>query len=229
MEGNVTNPTLRSPGGAIGTLLLMIGMVLASSSEAEARRAPERKGPLNFDERRCGRETLKKRINGRLEVVAKAETCLLLYMYDPPAEDNEDRDYGIAWVQARIDPRGAWCAKRVWSDLVVSEDTKIHKRTPARNFRIGKSRRIEVKLASFARGFGEEKATLSEKTTFYPRRLIHSTFPFQRSRVFRQRWTGQRGGVVNLTSGAELSWAEDDPPDAISSGLLYDFERRGRC
>jgi hypothetical protein len=229
MEGNVTNPTLRSPGGAIGTLLLMIGMVLASSSEAEARRAPERKGPLNFDERRCSRETLKKRINGRLEVVAKAETCLLLYMYHPPAEDNEDRDYGIAWVQARIDPRGAWCAKRVWSDLVVSEDTKIHKRTPAKNFRFGKSRRIEVKLATFAQGFGEEKATLSEKTTFYPRRLVHSTFPFQRSKVFRQRWTGQRGGVVNLTSGAELSWAVDDPPDAISSGLLYDFERRGRC
>jgi hypothetical protein len=229
MEGNVTNPTLRSSGGAIGTLLLMIGMVLASSTEAEARKAPVRKGPLNFDERQCGRETLKKRINGRLEVVAKAETCLRLYTYDPLAEDNENRDYGIAWVQARIDPRGAWCAKRVWSDLVVSEDTNIHKRTPGRNLKLGKPRRVEVKLASVAKGFGDEKASLSEKTMFYPQRLRHSTFTFQRSKVFRQRWTGQRGGVVNLTSGAELSWAVDDPPDAISSGLLYDFERRGRC
>ncbi len=229
MEENVTNPTLRSSGGAVGTLLLMIGMVLASSPEAEARKAPERKGPLNFDERKCGRETLRKRINGRLEVVAKAETCLRLYTYDPLAEDNDNRDYGIVWVQARIDPRGAWCAKDVWSDLVVTEDTKMHKRTPGRNFKISKPRRIEVKLASVAQGFGDQKASLSEKTKIYPRRLRHSTFTFQRSNVFRQRWTGQRGGVVNLTSGVELSWAVDDPPDAISSGLLYDFERRGRC
>ncbi len=117
----------------------------------------------------------------------------------------------------------------VWSDLVVSEDTNIHKRTPGKNLKLGKPRRVEVKLASFAQGFGDEKASLSEKTKFYPQRLRHSTFTFQRSKVFRQRWTGQRGGVVNLTSGVELSWAVDDPPDAISSGLLYDFERRGRC
>lgn len=228
MENIATNPTLRSPR-AIGTVLLMIGMVLASSPLAEARVPPRQSGPLNFDERQCGRETLKRRVNGRLEVVAKAETCLLFYAYDPFAEDNRERNYGIAWVQARIDPRGAWCAMDVWSDLVVSEDTRMHKRTPTRNFKIGRSRRVEVKLASSAGGFGEEKATLSERTRIYPRRLRHSTFTFRRSRVFRQRWTGRRGGVVNLTSGVELSWKEEDPPDAISSGLLYDFERRGRC
>lgn len=229
MENNATNPTLRSPGGAIGMVLLMIGMVLASSPLAEAREPPKQSGPLNFDERQCGRDTLKRRVNGRLEVVAKAETCLLFYAYDPLAEDNEQRDYGIAWVQARIDPRGAWCALDVWSDLVVSEDTRMHKHTPRRNFKLGRSRRVEVKQASSANGFGEENATLSEKTRIYPRRLRQSTFTFKRSMVLRQRWTGQRGGVVNLTSGVELSWEEGDPPDAISSGLLYDFERRGRC
>jgi len=229
MENNVTLPTLRSPGGAIGTVLLMIGMVLASSPLAEAREPPKQSGPLNFDERQCGRDTLRRRVNGRLEVVAKAETCLLFYAYDPLAEDNEQRDYGIAWVQARVDPRGAWCATSVWSDLAVSEDTRMHKHTPRRNFKLAKSRSVEVKLASSANGFGEENATLSEKTRIYPRRLRHSTFTFERSRVLRQRWTGQRGGVVNLTSGAELSWNEESPPDAISSGLLYDFERRGRC
>jgi len=230
MENNPSNPTWWTPGGAIGTLLLVLGVLIASSPVAEAREAPRQTGPLNFDERKCAKDTVRKRIEGRMEVVAKAETCLLFYAYDPLAEDNEERDYGIAWVQARIVPKGAWCATDVWSDVVVSEDTRMHKRTPGKNFKLGKSRRIQVKLASFANGFGDQKATLSEKTRFYPRRLRHSTFTFRGSSVFRQRWTGQRGGVINLTSGVELSWGgEDDPPDAISSQLLYDFERRGRC
>jgi hypothetical protein len=232
MDNVVSNPPWRSPGRAIGALLVMLGMVLASSSVAEAREAPKQTGPLNFDERQCATDTVRKRIEGRLEVVAKAETCLLFYTYDPEAEDNEERDYGIGWVQARIDPRGAWCAKDIWSDLVVdvSEDTRMHKRTPDRNFKLGRSRRIEFKLVSFANGSGDRKATLSETTRIYPRRLRHRSFPFEGSRVFRQRWTGQRGGVINLTSGAELSWRENEPgPDAISSQLLYDFERRGTC
>jgi hypothetical protein len=232
MENNLMNPAWWTPGGAIGTLLLMLGVVIASSAVAEVREAPHKTGPLNFDERQCATDTVRKRIQGRLEVVAKAETCLLLYAYDPLAEDNEERDYGIAWVQARIDPRGAWCATDVWSDVVVdvSDDTRMLKRTPDRNFSLGRSRRIEVKLASVANGFGDRRATLREKTRIYPFRLRHSTFTFKQSKVFRQRWTGQRGGVIKLTSGVELSWKENDPgPDAISSQLLYDFERRGTC
>ena len=232
MENIATNPTLRSPGGAIGTVLLMIGMVLASSPLAEAREAPRHSGPLNFDERQCGRDTLKRRVNGRQEVVARAETCLLFYTYDRLAEDNEERDYGIAWVQARIDPRGAWCATDVWSDLVVdvSNDTRVHKRTPVRDLRLDKSKRLQVKLASNANGAGERPASVSETTRIYPRRLRHSMFPFRGSRVIRQRWTGQRGRTVNLTSGVEVSWAsDDDGPDTMTSALLYDFERRGKC
>jgi hypothetical protein len=232
MENIVTNPTLRSLGGAIGTVLLMIGMVLAGSPPAEAREPPRKSGPLNFDERQCGRDTLKRRVNGRLEVVAKAKTCLLFYTYDPLAEDNEERDYGIAWVQARIAPRGAWCATDVWSDLVVdvSSDTRVHKRTPVRNLRLDKSKSLNVKLASKANGAGERPASVSETTRIYPRRLRHSMFPFRGSRVVRQRWTGQRGRTVNLTSGVEVSWASDEEgPDTMTSGLLYDFERRGRC
>lgn len=227
MENKVTNRTYL-PHRVSVVLLLVLALIL-SVSPAEARREPKQTGPLNLDERQCGRETLRKRVKGRMEVVAKAETCLLFYDYDPLREDDEQRDYGIAWVQARVEPRGAWCATSVWSDLVVSEDTRIHKRTPVKNFKIGRSRELQVKIASFANGASDEKATLSEKTTIYPRVLRHVRFTFDRSRVFRQRWMGQRGRAVNLTSGAEVSWAEDDPPDAVSSGLLYDFERRGRC
>lgn len=228
MKDKVTNPTFRSPSRTMGALLLVMGMVLAWGPMAGARNAPHQTGPLNFDERQCGRDTLRQRVKGRMEVVARGETCLLFYTYDPLAEDNDERDYGIVWVQARIAPRGAWCATKVWSDLGVSQDTRIHKRIPARNLSVKRSRKVLVKLATLANGFGQEKATLGERTWFHPRNLRHSTSTVGRSRVFTQRWTGLRGGVINLTSGAEISWADRDLP-AIASGLRYDFERRGRC
>jgi hypothetical protein len=228
MENYVTNQILRNPGRALGTLLLVIGMVLAGTPVAEARDAPKRTGPLNLENRQCARETFRTKVNDRREVVAKTETCLLDYEYDPLAEDNDERDYGIVWVQARIDPRGAWCATKVWSDLGVTDDTKIHKRVPARDFSMKKSRRVRVKLASLANGSGE-KATLSETTRFYPRNLRHTSSTIEGSRIFTQRWTGRRGGVLNLTSGAEISWDVDDLPDELGSGLRYDFERRGQC
>ena len=227
MENKVTNPTYLPQRVAL-VALLILALVL-SVSPAEARRPPKQTGPLNLENRQCARDTLRTRVNGRLEVVAKTETCLLDFEYDPLAEDDEERDYGIAWVQARIEPRGAWCAKKVWSDLGISQDTKFHKRIPARKFSMKKSRRVLVKLATMANGFGEEKASLSERTWFHPRQVRHSRSTVGRSRIFTQRWTGQRGRPLNLTSGAEISWDVDNLPNTIASGLRYDFERRGRC
>jgi len=229
MENNVTNPTFRNLGRRVAAILAVTGMLLGVHSPAQARAAPKQTGPINFDERQCARDTFRVRVKGRLEVVAKTETCLLLYTYDPLAEDNEQRDFGVAWVQARIEPRGAWCATKVWSDLGVSEDTRIHKVTPGRDLSMKKPRKIRVKLSSTANGFGEENATLSEITKFHPRKVRHSRSTVGTSRIFTQRWTGQRGGVINLTSGAEISWDVRDLPNSIASGLRYDFERRGRC
>lgn len=233
MATNLMSRTFRTRTRTASALLLALGMVLACTPAAEARRdEPKQSGPLNFDEVECARERFRPKVNGRRELVAKAETCLLLYNYDHLAEDNEERDYAIAWVQARIEPRGAWCATRVWSDLGVSKDTKLHKRTPTKNFSMKKSRRIRVKLASDANGFGDETASIWERTWFHPRKVRHSSTTIEGSRIFTQRWTGQRGRPLNLTSGAEISWnVEKRPlgPDAIASGLRYDFERRGRC
>src|SRR5665809_152801 len=126
MENKVTNPTFRHPSRTIAALFLALGLLLAGSPVAEARDAPKQTGPLNFDQRECGRQKFRTRVNGRLELVAKTETCLLLYNYDPLSEDNEERDYAIAWVQARIEPRGAWCAKKVWSDPVSYTHLRAH-------------------------------------------------------------------------------------------------------
>jgi hypothetical protein len=230
LEAPITKPTFFPSPRTLGTLCLVV-LLVAVQAPAEARRQPKQSGPINFDERQCARKTIRWRNpkTGVREIVAKTETCALSYDYDPLREDNENRNFGILWAQARIDPRGAWCAKKVWSDIVVSEDTRMHKRTPAKNYDLSRSRKILVKLSSTADGAGDGKATVQETTTFRPKKLRHSRFTFERQPVFRQVWTGQRGGVFHLTSGVEVSWAEDDPPDGLSSGVLGNFERRGRC
>jgi hypothetical protein len=204
-------------------------MLLAVQAPAQARKEPQQSGPINLERRKCARETIERRIDGRTEVVAKLETCALSYDYDPLREDNENRDFGIVWAQVRIEPRGAWCAKKIWSDIGVSQDTRMHKRTPAKDYNLGSARKILVKLSSTADGAGDATATVQETTMFRPKKLRHSRFTFDGQPVFRQVWTGQRGGVFHLTSGVEVSWAEDDPPDGLSSGVLGNFERRGRC
>jgi hypothetical protein len=201
------------------------------SGPAEARRPPRRTGPLNFDARQCDRQTERKRINGIIEVVAKSETCVLFYRFDPLAESDEDRNYGIAWTQGKVEPRNGWCARRVTSHLLVSPDGKMHARAPKKDRKLGTKRRLRVRLATDANGMSDEIGTLSETITVWPRRLEHFVIRRGGAQIFRQRWKGLRGNQILFASGAVLSWSDDpeDFPDAISSGLSYSFEKRGIC
>jgi hypothetical protein len=105
----------------------------------------------------------------------------------------------------------------------------MHTRSPKKTIETGSSRQLQVKLKTEANGAGEETGTLSETITIFAKKLRHSTTTTDTSRVFRQRWSGLRGKPLNFASGAEVSWAIDDPPDALTSGLRYRFEKRGRC
>ena len=230
MEGEVTSQTV-SRGTLSLALFVALCLVALLAPGAEARPPPKRSGPLNFDERRCSRaiEEWRNPKTGRMETVARSKTCVLFYTYDPLAEDDEERDFGVVWVQSRVKPRNGWCARRVASDLFVSKDTKIHTTRPKKTQGTGSSRQLRVKLGTDANGAGAKTGTVSEIIKIFPKKLRHSTTTTDTSRVFRQRWSGLRGKPLNFASGAEVSWAIDDPPDALTSGLTYRFEKRGTC
>lgn len=225
-----TNPTLRSLRVAVVTMLALACLVEASSP-ASARRAPKRTGPLSFDTKECARQKERKRINGVIEVVAVAESCVLFYRFDPLAESNENRDYGIAWTQGKVEPRNGWCARRVTSHLLVSSDGKLHAKAPKKNLKLGTKRRLRVRLTTDANGTSDETGSLAETITVWPRLLKHSMVKGDGAHIFRQHWRGLRGRTTLFASGVVVSWADDPEnfPDAISSGLSYKFEKRGNC
>jgi hypothetical protein len=220
-----TNSTLRV------TLVSLLALACLVGTSASAREAPRRRGPLSFDDKVCSRQKERKRINGVIEVVAVAESCVLFYRFDPLAESNENRDYGIAWTQGKVSPRNGWCARRVTSHLLVSSEGNMHARAPRKDLKIGAKRRLRVRLATDANGTSGKTGSLAETITVWPRLLRHSVIERDGAHIFRQHWRGLRGRTTLFASGVVLSWAEDPGgfPDAISSGLSYEFEKRGIC
>ena len=232
MVGARANPTRRLLRTAL-VALLALACVSEMSSPASARRAPNRRGPLTFDTRECDRqrEVWRNPKTGLTETVARTETCILFYRFDPLAENDEDRNYGVAWAQGKVEPRNGWCATRVTSHLLVSNDGKLHRRAPNRDLSPKSKRPLRVRLATDANGTSDRTGTLSETIAVRPRLLEHSVVKRDGARIFRQRWSGSRGNKLLFASGVVLSWADDPEnfPDAISSGLSYRFKKKGIC
>ena len=228
-----TNPTHRPQRIALVTLLSFVLSLVALTTPVSARKAPKKSGPLSFDEKKCDRERELWRDpkTGLIETVARTETCVLVYRFDPLKESNENRDYGIAWTQGKVSPRNGWCARRVTSHLLVSSDGKMHARAPRKDLKIGAKRRLRIRLATDANGTSGKTGSLTETITVWPRLLKHSVIERDRAHIFRQHWRGLRGRTTLFASGVVLSWADhpEDFPDAISSGLSYRFEKRGIC
>jgi len=227
------NPTRWSLRAALAALLTVAVTMTALTAPASARKAPKRSGPLSFDTKVCDRqkEVWRNPDTGLTETVAKTESCVLFYRFDPLAESDEDRNYGVAWTQGKVEPRNGWCARRVTSHLLVSSDGKMHGRAPKKDMTPATKRRLRVRLSTKANGTSDRTGTLSETIAVWPRLLEHSVIKRDGAHIFRQRWRGSRGNKLLFGSGVVLSWADDPEnfPDAISSGLSYRFKKRGIC
>ncbi|MDQ4058733.1 MAG: hypothetical protein M3124_06390 [Actinomycetota bacterium] len=226
------NPTRRLLRTVLA-VLLALAWVSETSSPASARKAPKRRGPLTFDTKECDRqrEVWRNPNTGLTETVARTETCILFYRFDPLAENDQDRNYGVAWTQGKVEPRNGWCATRVTSHLLVSKDGKMHGHAPKRDLSPKSKRLLRVRLSTDANGTSNRTGTLSETIAVWPRLLEHSVVKRDGARIFRQRWTGSRGNKLLFASGVVLSWADERGgfPDAISSGLSYRFKKKGIC
>jgi len=233
MGGAGANPTHRKRRIALVTLLSLVLSLDALTTPVSARKAPKKRGPLSFDDRKCEheKELWRNPRTGLIETVARTKSCVLFYRFDPLAERNEKRDYGIAWTQGKVSPRNGWCARRVTSHVLVSSDGKMHARAPRKDLKIETKRRLRVRLATDANGTSGKTGSLAETITVLPRLLKHSVMKRDGAHIFRQHWRGLRGRSTLFASGVVLSWAEDPEnfPDAISSGLSYKFEKRGIC
>jgi hypothetical protein len=214
-----------------GTLLWAGDAWALVASQPTAKEKPNASGPLSFEGRRCEqkKEIFTNPKTGDSETVAVAEACVLLYAYDPAAEDDLEHDYGITWLQTTVDARNGWCAIKVRSDLTITDDAKLFQHDPKKAFERRRPRRIRVKVSTDAQGHGSDVGRLQQSFTMRPRRLRPFLIKRASANLFRLRWTGRTERKLAFVSGVEIAWDADDAVNAMTSGLSYEFEKRGNC
>lgn len=222
---------LLAPVILAGTLLWPGQAGGVAASQPGARDKPEASGPLSFEGRSCEQkeEVFKDPVTGKRETVAVAEACVLLYVYDPAKEDDGARDYGIVWLQTTVDARNGWCATKVKSDLTITDDAKLFEHDPKKTIETKHKERVKVSVTTNAQDHGEGTGRLKQSFTLRPERLKPSLEEKASASLFRLRWTGQTNKKLAFVSGVEISWDAEDSVDSMSSGLSYEFEKRGSC
>lgn len=220
-----------APALLAGTLLWAAADAGAvAMSQPSAKEKPTASGPLSFEDRKCEqkKEFFNDPDSGR-ETVAVAEACVLLYLYDPAAEQDSKNDYGVVWLQTTVDARNGWCATKVRSDLTITDDAELFEHDPKKILEPKRKRRVRVSVTTDGQNHGTDIGRLQQSFALRPRRLVPSLKEKASASLFRLLWTGRTNRKLAFASGVEISWAADDKVNAMTSGLSYEFEKRGNC
>ena len=224
---------MRLANGQFGTKLAMIvvaGLVavppaFAATTQMDAADDPQVSGELDLQTDECRRqqERFKK------EVVAAGKTCLRIYTFDPSAETDPDRNYGVVWLQSNVNARRGWCAAEVFSDVDLPSDIRVETREP-RSMELKRKKVYETALTVTAAGNASDAAddtTIKQTQILYPQTIKSRVR--RRGNVFRLKWSGLKDEKLGFASGAEVSWADTaDDPGGISFRLNYEL-KRGDC
>ena len=207
-------------------LAALAGLLLAAPSGAQTAQMdadddPKVAGPLELRTDDCRRQH--ESFQG--QTVASGKTCLRIYTYDPGAEADTARNYGIAWLQSNLNSSRGWCGAVVQSDIDLPEDITVESKAP-KNLDLARRRTYKTAIATDALGSGGEDGTVEQEQILYPRKV--RTRVIEDSNVFRLRWAGLRDDKLGFASGAEISWAADQAPGGIQYRLNYEI-KRGDC
>lgn len=220
--------------GQIGTNLAVIAMAgvmaipsaSAATEQMGAAQAPEVSGELELANDNCRKQ--QEKFEG--EVVATGKTCLWIYTYDPTAETDEARNYGVVWLQSNVNAKRRWCASKVLSDVDLPNDIRVESRAPLR-LDVNRRKTYKTVLRPTADGNAAQTAEdtkITQTQVLYPQSV--RTRVVDKGNLFRLKWEGSRDEKLGFASGAEISWVDDpnDDPGGISFALNYDL-KRGNC
>jgi len=208
-------------------LLMLVGVPIiqpaaSAPTQMDATDDPEVTGELELETDGC--RTQREKHRGR--VVAKGKTCLRIYTYDSSAETDDERNYGVVWLQSNLNSRRGWCGSKVISDVDLPNNVTAESRAPKR-LQLNRRRAYETSLTATAGGAGiGEETTISQDQILFPEKV--RTKVLADKNIFRLRWVGREKRKLGFASGAEFSWEQGANPGGISFRLNYQL-RRGPC
>jgi hypothetical protein len=204
--------------------LLLVPTSSGAATQMGANEDPRVTGDLELQTDGCRSQQEKY----RGEVVAKGKTCLRIYTYDPTSEDDAERNYGVVWLQSNLNSSRGWCGSEVLSDVDLPNNVRVESREP-RTMDVNRNAKpyeTEVTADAGEQSTSEIEATVSQDQLLYKDKV---TTKIQTGNVFRLKWKGLESAKLGFASGAEISWAEDDSPGAISFRLNYQLSRGRGC
>lgn len=209
---------------ARAAICVLTSLFIALPAPASADPEPSVTGPLRYEDGTCDAGKL----TSNDETIAKFEFCIGLYTFDPLMETDLMRDYGVAWVQATVDPVRGWCAKSVRSEIRLPDDVETHARAPSRALSTRRPKRVKVNLKVDAEDHALEEGRISQRLTLYPRKVTPQTE--DGGKLLRLLWQGRESSPISFATGVEMSWETLSSVEGIRGGLgRMNFVKSDRC
>jgi hypothetical protein len=214
-------------------IVLAVSVLLASSllttsaaaAQLDPRDEPSVSGPLTTSDDACERGV--ERRGGR--VVLRVRLCYDLYLLDPGAETDSERDYGALWIQTSVNPSPGWCATEVRTSALVRPGGALVGFSPKKTRRSSTRARVTTRLKIDAGGQATEDAAISQRFTLYPRVLKPITSETSNGQRYTSRWRGNSGKKLAFAAGVEVAWTQGEGSPAITPSLKYRLVEKERC
>jgi hypothetical protein len=194
---------------------------------------PTLSGPLRADAARCNTKlerdprtdpNPRNHSNKDQVIMARVRLCSWLVAYDPSQENDAARDYGIAYVQTKINTENRYCLGQANTKLRIPFSAKTYGQSPAKTVTTSKTRTKNVHLFLNASGHGSA-ATLDQSFLLHPDELKAIVRQRPKGQLFVSRFNGhvrpKRTSAFAL--GVKMSWLASEGTPSFLPRLNYDF------
>lgn len=203
-------------------LLLVIAALLASNPvvgvagvtktpQMDARSEPTVTGPLiasneSYTGNRCRKEATE--VDG--EVTATIRYCRMFYRFEPGAETDAGRDYGVWWIQANLKGQNGWCISHATAKLDMQP-----------GFEATNSVEVEEKLKERKDLVMTLTADADGTTSLAPGTVSNTLIAYKGtyrsqwkadSHIFKASWRGKTARKIALAGGIEGYWEAGTGP-----------------
>lgn len=196
-------------------LLTSLAFVIVAAGAAwgqlQARENPRVRGPLGRVGGSCS--TNRDRANGEVVVVSKS--CGDYYLFNSSAENSPNRDFAVIWLQSNVDPRPGWCATEVKSVIRAPRGSRIEAAKP-RGMRTNERQFVTTRLVANANGTADENGVIKNGFVLYPNRVKREL----EGHKFKLTWRGRKSKEVAFAMGVEISFPDNEPPEANPRGFV---------
>ena len=200
-------------------LLVVVAFPGTAGAQLDARDAPSVSGPLTGGQKGCdgGKEM------HQGDLVARVRLCYRVFLFDVDSEDDQNRDFGVIWLQSNVDAEPGWCTTAVRTSALITEGGTTHDFTPADKVGTNDKKRVKRTLRVDAEGNADQIARVTQSFVLFPDNVTPTVRNQNGGERFKLKWEGSSARNLGFATGVELSWDQAEGSPQIDPKLTYDF------